>query len=749
MSRGRRRRHDDLDFILAQRGRKRKRADRIRRRRRAGMIAATLALVVLGVVLTLGLGAGAALTAGCDLKSLRPVEIGQNSFVFARDGSLLGSIPADRNREPVTLRHMSKWLPKATVAIEDRRFWQHGGVDYVGIARAAWKDVTAGKAVEGGSTITQQLVRNLYTGNEKTFNRKLREACLAIKLSKRWPKRQILDEYLNTVYYGNHSYGVEAAAQTYFSLHASRLSLAQSALLAGLPQAPSIYDPFHNPKAAIARRDEVLRALLANGDITARQYAVAAGVRVLHLKPGRIYTRIREPYFFSYVREELEQAYGANTVREGGLKVYTTIDPRLQRLAAKAIRDVLPYRTDPAAAIVSVEPGSGAIRAMNAVVRTKGNQFNLAAQSGRQPGSTFKTLVLASAVEQGVDPDTTYYTSAPFTCSTGAWCTPAKPWSVHTYDNTYRGTESVTRATLQSDNSIYAQLTLDVGPRYVWQLAHRLGIHMSPDVPVASIGLGSLAVSPLDMAAAYATFPAMGIYATPMAITKVVLPGGHVDHSSGWGRPRSKRVLSQGVAWKVNDVLAQNALYGTGAGSGDGVHPNAGKTGTTENHADAWFDGYTRQLATVVWMGYPKGEIPMLNVHGVAVAGATFPVPIWREYMAAALWHHKVLAFPPPDKYPTWRSITHGRYGYLGSYYTSTYSSSTTSTAPTTTASAARPARTKPKEPVTTARPPKPAPTPTPPPPAPTTTTTITPPAPPETTTTGDQPPSTTTTTTQ
>jgi penicillin-binding protein 1A len=740
MSTRRRRRGDDLDFILAQRGRKRKRADRIRRRRRAGVIAATATIVVLAIVLSLGLGAGAALTAGCDLKTLRPVAIGQNTFVYARDGSLLGSIPADRNREPVTLRHMSKWLPKATVAIEDRRYWQHGGVDYVGIARAAWRDVTAGKAVEGGSTITQQLVRNLYTGNEKTFNRKLREACLAIKLSKRWPKRQILDEYLNTVYYGNHAYGVEAAAQTYFSLHARQLSLAQSSLLAGLPQAPSVYDPIHNPKAAIARRDEVLRAMLANGDITQRQYTAAVGVRALRLKPGRIYTRIKEPYFFSYVRDELEQNYGANTVREGGLKVYTTIDPRLQRLAAKAIRDVLPYRTDPASAIVSVEPGTGAIRAMNAVVRTKGNQFNLAAQSGRQAGSTFKTIVLASAIEQGVDPDTTYYTSAPFTCSTGAWCTTAKPWSVHTYDNSYRGSESLTRATLQSDNSVYAQLTLDVGPRYVWQMAHRLGIHLSPDIPVASIGLGSLAVSPLDMAAAYATFAAMGVYAKPMAITRVVLPGGHVDRTSGWGRPHTKRVFSEGVAWKVNDVLGQNALYGTGAGSGDGVHPNAGKTGTTENHADAWFDGYTRQLSTVVWMGYPRAEVPMLSVHGVAVAGATFPVPIWHEYMAAALWHHKVLPFPSPDKYPTWRSITHGSYGYLGSYYSPTYSSPTT-TAPTTTAAT-------PPAPTTTrkATPPSPKPVthPTPPPPAPPTTTTAPPPPPP--TTTAEPPPTTTTT---
>ncbi len=685
-----RRRRDDFELILAHRGRKRKRSDRIRRRRRAGIVAATIAIALAALAGTVTLGAGTALSASCDLNTLRPVEIGQNSFVYADDGSLLGSIPAERNREPVATRKMSRWLPKSTTAIEDRRFWEHGGVDYVGIARAAWKDITAGKVVEGGSTITQQLVRNLYIGQERTFTRKIKEACLAIKLASKWPKSKILNEYLNTVYYGNHAYGVEAASETYFSKHASQLTLLESALLAGLPQAPSVYDPYHNPQAALDRRDEVLRALYDNQDITRAQYARAVRSNALGLKPGRIYTRIKQPYFFSYVIDQLEQQYGANTVRGGGLKVYTTIDPRLQRLAKKAINDILPYKTDPAATIVSVEPGTGAIRAMTAVVRSAGNHFNLVAQSARQAGSTFKTFVLASAIEQGVDPDSTYYTSAPFTCSIGPWCQP--PWEVHTYGNDYSGSESVTRATLQSDNTVFAQLTLDVGPRYVWQMAHRLGVHLSPDKPVASIGLGSLAVSPLDMAAAYAAFPAMGIYAKPMAITKVILPGDHVDTSSDWGKPQTKRALSQAVAWKVNDVLRQNALYGTGAGSGDGIHVNAGKTGTTDNHADAWFDGYTRQLATVVWMGYPKGEIPMLDVHGVAVAGSTFPVPIWHEYMAAALWHHKVLGFDLPNRYPVWHYLTKGDYGSLGYYTTPTYTPTTsaaTTTSPATTTSSA------------------------------------------------------------
>ena len=273
--------------------------------------------------------------------------------------------------------------------------------------------------------------------------------------------------------------------------------------------------------------------------------------------------------------------------------------------------------------------------------------------------------MLASAIEQGIDPDTTYYISAPFTCTIGPWC--QTPWEVHTYENTYAGADSMTRATLALRQHGLRAADARRRPRYVWQMAHRLGVHLSPDKPVASIGLGSLAVSPLDMASAYATFPAMGDLREADGDHEGDPSRRPRRHRLGLGQAADEaRCSREGVAWKVNDVLRQNALYGTGAGSGDGIHVNAGKTGTTDNHADAWFDGYTRQLATVVWMGYPKGEIPMLNVHGVAVAGATFPVPIWHEYMAAALWHHTALGFDLPDKYPTWHYLTRGRYGSFG-----------------------------------------------------------------------------------
>jgi penicillin-binding protein 1A len=391
---------------------------RVRNRRyrhhRGRWILLGLLVLIPAAIAVAGLTTAAAFQSSCTLKSLRAVTIGQNSFVYAADGSLLGAIPAEQNRQPVRLRSISPWMKKATIAIEDRRFYKHGGVDYEGIARAAWRDLTAGRLVEGGSTLTQQLVRNLYISRERTFSRKIKEACLAIKLSRHWSKKKILDEWMNQVYFGNHAYGIEAAAQTYFSRHARGLTLTQAALLAGLPQAPSVYDPFFRPATALARRNQVLKAMLENGDITELQYVTVVANPDLHLKPGRLYTHIREPYFFGFVRDQLIDEYGANTVRSGGLRVYTTIDPAFQRAATDAIRETLDLRNDPAAALVSINPANGAIRAMTAVTPgRKGNQFNLVAQARRQAGSTFKTFVLTAAVAQGINPSSTTYVSAP------------------------------------------------------------------------------------------------------------------------------------------------------------------------------------------------------------------------------------------------------------------------------------------------------------------------------------------------
>ncbi|HEY6149720.1 MAG TPA: PBP1A family penicillin-binding protein [Gaiellaceae bacterium] len=667
--RGRSRRDDDDLTNVLRRAHRRRDRGRGRRSRKLRIILVCV-LVFLLALIAGSVGAVAKFRSSCDLSKLRPVENGQNSFVYAVDGSLLGSIPAEKNRTSVGLHHISIWERRATVAIEDHRFYQHGGVDYQGIVRAAWSDLRAGHVVQGGSTIAQQLVRNLYISKERTFKRKVKEACLAIKLSRRWSKDKILSEYMNQVYYGNHAYGIEAAAQTYFSKHARNLGLDQAALLAGLPQAPTAYDPFHRPGAALARRDEVLRAMVTYGAITPAQYRVAVAQRQLGLKAGKLYTRIREPYFFSYVRDQLIQEYGANTVRTGGLRVYTTIDPRLQRAAVRAITNTLNLRNDPASAIVSIAPATGAIRAMTAVTPgRKGNQFNLVAQARRQPGSTFKTFVLTAAIAEGMNPDSTYYTSAEFHYQPDPY-TPA--WDVQTYDHTYAGSISVTNATLRSDNTVYAQLTLDVGPDKVAAMAHRLGIKSHLDV-VPAMGLGADSISPLEEASAYATLAAGGIYSKPMAITKVVLANGKVDTDVGWGNPSRKRVISDGVASEVTRILQMNIQEGTGVGAYFG-RPSAGKTGTTDNHADAWFSGYTPQLETTVWVGYPGGEIPMESVHGIAVAGGTFPASIWKLFMESALWKAPVLNWPAPRNPVEWRPFTQGQYGSSyssgsGSYY--------------------------------------------------------------------------------
>jgi penicillin-binding protein 1A len=701
---GRGRRGDDeLEPILYRR--RRRRARRVgKRRRRTTLILVSLLVVILAVIAS-GVGAVAKFSSDCSLQELKAVQIGENSFVYAADGSLLGSIPAERNRTPVQLWRVSPWMAKATVAIEDHRFYEHGGVDYQGIARAAWKDLRAGHVVQGGSTITQQLVRNLYISKERTFKRKIKEACLAIRLSRARSKDWILSQYMNQVYYGNHAYGIEAAAQTYFSRHAKTLTLAQSALLAGLPQAPSIYDPLHRPAAAMARRDEVLRAMLTYGDITQAQYDQAVGQRNLLLRPGRLYSTIREPYFFSYVRDQLIAEYGANTVRSGGLRVYTTINPSLQVAARKAIRDTLYLRNDPAAAVVSINPANGAIRAMTAVTPGRyGNQFNLASQARRQPGSTFKTFVLTAAINEGMNPDTTYYVSAPFHYQPDPY-TPA--WNVQTYDHTYSGSISVHSATLASDNTVYAQLTLDVTPEKVAQMAHLLGIRSHLD-PVPAMGLGADAISPLEEASAYATLAAGGIYSRPMAITRVVLANGKVDTDAGWGQPKRSRVISDGVAYEVTRILEDNVLEGTGVGAYFG-RPAAGKTGTTDNHADAWFSGYTPQLETTVWVGYPQGEIPMENVHGIAVAGGTFPATIWRLFMERALANTPELTWQSPRDPVVWRTWTQGQYGSsLRPTYTYTPSNSYTPTSTYSTTQA-----------TTTHAPPPPPPPHVPPPPPP------------------------------
>ena len=613
-----------------------------RRQRRQGGIGTKLLLVFGGVLILLAIGAIAVtswvLNVAAEAPSLatcKRLDKGGNTVLYAADGSKLGVVPSPEARAPVSIERIPRALQLATVAIEDQRFYEHGGVDEQGIVRAAVADLEAGEPVEGGSTITQQLVRNLCIRNpQRNLERKIVEAKLAEEYFQRHSRREILGSYLNIASYGtvngSTAVGVGAASEIFFSKPVWKLGLPEAALLAGLPQAPSEYNPLLNPAAAKARRNEVLAKMAKLGYVSAARArrAEESGLRV---SLSESWFRHRQPYFFDYVENELIEKYGVNTVRRGGLEVHTTIDPELQRVALEAMRTTLPYSTDPASALVSIDPRDGHIRAMVSSTRYGQSQFNLAAQGHRQPGSTFKAFVLTTAIKQGIDPYTTYYTSKPLNLYLPKW----GHWEVHTADLGYQGTINLKQATVTSDNTVFAQLDLDVGPKAVARTAESMGITSPLDgIPAEGIGGLRVGVSPLEMADAYATLASGGIHHDPVAVTRVVFPDGHVDRPQ---RPHPRRVLSRPVAWEVTRLLHDNITEGTGTAAYTGCPGQAGKTGTTDEYTDAWFAGYQPNLASVVWVGYPESnEISMSDVHGIIVFGGTFPAEIWHSLYSGA-----------------------------------------------------------------------------------------------------------------
>jgi penicillin-binding protein 1A len=611
----------------------------------------TVLVVLLGAAVAAAIvGATAAPTvieSRCDLSALKPVSLGTNSFIAARDNSLLGTIPAKKNRQQLTLAQMSPWLPKATIAIEDRRFWQHGALDYAGIARAAVADLKSGGSEQGGSTLTQQLARNLYIGRPShTLGRKLKEACLAMRLADKLPKRSILARYLNVVYYGNQAYGVGAAARTYFSRRASRLSVVQAALIAGLPQAPTVYDPFRDPDAALARRNEVLDAMVENHALASAAWRWARR-QPLRLHPGTLYKTIHEPYFFGYVEQQLVSHYGQRLVESGGLRVRTTIDPQLQRLAQQTIASHLPRRTDPASALVAIDPRNGKVRTMAVYVPSGERlQFNLAAQGHRQAGSAFKPFTLAATLERGTSLYS-YFNGPPELTIPDPRCQDGyhQPWLVHNNADEIAGTMNLIDATANSVNTIFAQLVTRVGPPAVVRMAHRLGIESNLKA-VCSITLGTQAVSPIEMTTAYATLADRGVRNDPRAVESVRTASGNVVEFDQ-GKPHV--ALAQDIADEVTYALEAVTQKGTGTAAGIG-RPIAGKTGTAENYVDAWFCGYAPQLATCVWVGYPHREQSMDYVEGYApVYGGTIPALIWHDFMYSALARTPVEEFVTPS----------------------------------------------------------------------------------------------------
>jgi penicillin-binding protein 1A len=583
------------------------------------------------------------------LASLHPIVDGASSRLFAVDGTPLGYIHSDELRSPISWSEIPQDLKNATIAIEDQRFYHNDGIDLTAIFRSAIKDLTHGSALQGGSTITMQLMRNLYLGGDQhTLKQKIIEAKLAIEYTKAHSKRSILTSYLNSIPYGTvggqTAIGVQAASRIFFNKPAYQLNLQQAALLAGLPQAPSEYNPLLDPAAARARRNVVLAKMTELHYISPAQ-ASAAEAAPLEVHKGDYYSLRREDFFFEYVRQQLIHRYGEATVEQGGLRVYTTIDLHMQNLARQAIATVLNENGDPAAAIVTIDPHNGYIEAMAESQSYDESQYNLASQGHRQAGSTFKAIVLADALSRGVDPETTYYVS--HTLYPG-WLPGYPEYEVKTFENVSKNQSiNLVKATLESDNTVYAQLAADLGEPTVTEMAYKMGVLTHLDsYPSEALGGLTVGVSPLEMADVYATLADGGWRNAPIAITKVVFPDGRVD--TNWGQPHRVKVLSDGVTAEETKILEENVHGGTATRSEISC-PSAAKTGTTSNLVDAWLDGYTPEYSSVVWMGYPNKAIPMTDVHGEPQQGGYLPAEIWHDYMAEVVGQNCVSFSPATE----------------------------------------------------------------------------------------------------
>jgi penicillin-binding protein 1A len=617
---------------------------RIRKLRLFGLL---LILFVLGALsFTFGLVTSVA----SEIPSLDPARLQQgevDGYIYDRKGErVLAVLRGRQSRILVPSDKISNQMKLAIVAIEDKRFYEHRGVDLHGIMRAVWQDIRNKRVVEGGSTITQQFVKNAYVKSQRSIGRKLKEAALAWQLEQRWSKDRILTAYLNTIYFGNGAYGVQQAALTYFHHGANKLGWAEAALLAGIPSDPARYDPVTNPRAARERRDTVLKAMLDQDDITYAQYANAKRARLPN--PDNVHlsgARGPAPYFTNYVQQQLIDRYGSSSVFGGGLRVRTTIDLKVQRFARQSITKWLTDPNGPSAALVAVDPRTGGVLAMIGGNNYRKSQFNLAVQGERQPGSSFKPFVLATALKDGISPDSEFE-SGPVEIPLGD-----KVWSVHNYENSDLGRISLATATEMSDNTVFAQLTQLVGPPAIVRTARQLGIS-SPLKSYFAIGLGAEAVNPLEMARSFSAFANGGrridgaaFGDRPRAISVVRNEAGGIEDNNV---PVRRQMLTANTAALVTSLLQGVVRAGTGkrAQLSDG-RPVAGKTGTTENYGDAWFVGYTPQLVAAVWVGYPNGLRPMLTeYHGDAVAGGTFPAQIWKTFMERALPY---LNEPPQD----------------------------------------------------------------------------------------------------
>ncbi|HUQ63654.1 MAG TPA: transglycosylase domain-containing protein [Acidimicrobiales bacterium] len=567
-------------------------------------------------------------------------ELSKASRVMAADGTEIGQLGGEQ-REPLKLDQLPPHVAKAVLAAEDAGFYDHSGVDPSAVFRAMF-NMAKGGGVSGGSTITQQLAKLNYTGSQRTILRKFKEVLYASQLERKYSKDELLERYLNQVYLGYGAYGFGLASQVYFGVDAAALTPAQAAMLAGKIQAPNALDPYAKADAVKDRRDHVLREMKKHGWLSDTDLSTALATP-LDVAPDPE-TRSasaggpgRAAHFVSLVGREAGgiSALGDNPETRtkqaftGGYTFETTLDVEAEDAAVEAARRQLGEEGDPTTAIVSVKPGDGAIRVLFGGLDPK-VQFDPATQGKRQPGSSFKPYVYLAMLDQRIDPRTEYDSGSPKTLQ----CRGA-PWSVGNYEGEGGGASSVDNAMTHSINTVFAQVMVKVGPTAVQKAAEKVGIpHDSVTPAECAIALGGLrhGVSPLDQAAGFATFAAKGVAAKPYAITRIKDRDGKVIYTHRVDRDQAVDQTKVGV---LNASLVDVVENGTGKAASIG-RPVAGKTGTTENYGNAWFVGFTPQLATAVWVGHLEGDVPMENVHGTKVTGGSFPARIFSQYMKAA-----------------------------------------------------------------------------------------------------------------
>ncbi|HSL11490.1 MAG TPA: transglycosylase domain-containing protein [Actinomycetota bacterium] len=615
-------------------------------------------------------GVLAVIAASCsvpDLDDFGERPLAQTTFLYAADGTLITELHAVEDRVVLARGEMPEALRDAVVAIEDRRFFSHHGIDPEAIVRAAIVNTDEGRIVEGGSTITQQLVKLLYVGDETTLRRKWDEALLAWQLEDRFTKDQILTRYLNTVYFGQGAYGAQAAARTYFGVDAEDLTVAQSATLAGLISAPNHFDPFVRPRAAIGRRNVILRLMRQTGAIGASTFRAARRERLVLRLDRPALTRHPYPYFVDYFKRWFlgnpdfgeTRADRYQLLFTGGLRITTTIDPAIQRAAEESIRSVLAYPTDPDAAMTILDPRTGSVKALvggkdrDYWLDVRAGRVNLATGAGgtgRQTGSAFKPFALVAALEDGMSAETVF----PAPASLALALDDGSVWNVTNADGSGYGSMTLRSATVNSVNTVYAQLIARLGADTVNEVATRMGMRCCGRVarprgdldPYLSSVLGANEANTLEMAAAYGTLATGGRLAHPLPVTRITDARGDVVWEAD---PKPKQVVEPQVAAEAVDILNDVVTFGTGAAATIG-RPQIGKTGTDEDHANAWFVGAVPQLAAAVWVGYLEGEVPMEPPRTRnTVFGGTWPAQIWRLTMLRATAGLSVMGFPTPS----------------------------------------------------------------------------------------------------